>query len=125
MQFALLIYESAQGFAARKNDRNDPYIGAWRAYYKALVESGVYVGGDPLEVPDLATTVQLKDAKRLVQDGPYAEMAIGLSEDQSVRNFLLKNAADSTGFCRNHPSRPVTSIEAEKRRNQNVNAYNR
>jgi hypothetical protein len=73
MQFALLIYEPMESFAARKNDGNDPYIGAWRAYYKALVESGAYVGGDPLEVPDTATTVRLKDAKRRVQDGPYAD----------------------------------------------------
>ena len=73
MQFSLLIYESAQDFAARKNDGNDPYIGAWRVYYKALVESGAYVGGDPLEVPDTAATVRLKDAKRRVQDGPYAD----------------------------------------------------
>lgn len=73
MQFALLVYESPEAFAARKNDHNDPYIGAWRAYYKALVEAGVYVGGDPLEMPETATTVQIKDARRRVQDGPYAD----------------------------------------------------
>jgi hypothetical protein len=73
MQFALLIYESIQDFAARKNDANAPYIGAWRAYYKALVESGAYVGGNPLDVPSTATTVRLKYAKRRVQDGPYAD----------------------------------------------------
>ena len=48
MQFALLIYESPEAFATRNSDETDPYIGAWRAYYKALVESGIYVGGDPL-----------------------------------------------------------------------------
>ena len=37
MQFALLIYESPAAFAARNNDENDPYLGAWRAYHKALV----------------------------------------------------------------------------------------
>ena len=40
MQFALLIYESPEAFAARKSDGTDPYTGAWRAYHKALVESG-------------------------------------------------------------------------------------
>ena len=73
MQFALLIYESAEALAARKNDENDPYIGAWRAYHKALVEAGIFVGGDPLQVPDTATTVRLKDEKQRVQDGPYAD----------------------------------------------------
>ena len=73
MQFALLIYESPEAFATRNNEPTDPYIGAWRAYYKALVEAGIYVGGDPLEVPETGTTVRLSDGKRRVQDGPYAD----------------------------------------------------
>jgi hypothetical protein len=74
MQFALLIYESSEAFGARKtNDVNDPYLGAWRAYHKALVKAGVYVGGNPLEAPATATTVRLKEGKRRVQDGPIAD----------------------------------------------------
>jgi hypothetical protein len=73
MQFALLIYESPEAWTTRKNDESDPYISAWRAYYKALVEAGVYVGGDPLEVPETGTTVRVKDGKRRVQDGPFAD----------------------------------------------------
>lgn len=73
MQFALLIYEKPEAFASRKSDGSDPYTGAWRAYYKALVEAGVYVGGDPLAVPETGTTVRIKDGKRGVQDGPYAD----------------------------------------------------
>ena len=73
MQFALLIYESPDAFASRKNDEIDSYTGAWRAYYKALVEGGVYVGGDPLEVPETGTTIRIKEGKRRVQDGPYAD----------------------------------------------------
>ena len=75
MQFGLLIYESPEAFATRKlkdKDRN-PYAGAWRAYYRAAVEAGIYVGGDPLEVPETATTVRLDKGKRHVQDGPYAD----------------------------------------------------
>jgi hypothetical protein len=73
MQFALLIYHSPEEFAMRKNDYNHPHLGAWRAYYKALVEAKVYVGGDALEVAETATTVRLRDGKRRVQDGPYAD----------------------------------------------------
>ena len=73
MQFALLIYESPEAFAARKSDGSDPYTGAWRAYYKALEEAGVYVAGDPLEVPETGTTIRIKEGKRGVQDGPYAD----------------------------------------------------
>jgi hypothetical protein len=47
MQFAMLIYESPDAFAARKSDGTDRYTGAWCAYHKALLESGVFVAGDP------------------------------------------------------------------------------
>ena len=73
MQFALLVYESPEAFATRKKDDDDPYIGAWRAYHKALVEAGIYVAGDPLQLPETGTTVRLKQGKRSVQDGPYAD----------------------------------------------------
>src|SRR5215469_6289262 len=73
MQFALLIYHSQEEFAMRKNDYDDPFLNAWRAYYKALVQAGVYVGGDALEVPETGTTVRLKEGKRHVQDGPFAD----------------------------------------------------
>jgi hypothetical protein len=43
------------------------------AYHKALVESGNYLAGDPLEAPETGTTVRLKEGKRRVQDGPFAD----------------------------------------------------
>ena len=73
MQFALMIYHTPEEFDIRKNDYSDPHLGAWRAYYNALVEAGVYVGGDALELPETATTLRLREGKRHVQDGPYAD----------------------------------------------------
>jgi hypothetical protein len=73
MQYALLIYESPEAFESRKSNGTDPYTSAWRAYHKALVESGVFVGGEPLEAPATGTTVRIKDGKRGVQDGPIAD----------------------------------------------------
>ena len=73
MQFALLIYESPEAFAARNNGDDDPYLGAWRAYYQSIVAAGVYLGGDALDLPNAGSTVRVKDKKRWVQDGPYAD----------------------------------------------------
>jgi hypothetical protein len=73
MQFALMIYHTPEEFDMRKNDYSDPHLGAWRAYYRALVDAGVYVSADALEVPETGTTVRLRDGKRRVQDGPYAD----------------------------------------------------
>ena len=66
MQFALLIFESPAAFAARNSDENDPYLGAWRAYHKAIVDAGIFLGGDPLQAPETGTTLRLEDGKRRV-----------------------------------------------------------
>jgi hypothetical protein len=73
MLYALLIYEKPDDFGRRDpSEETDTYVGAWRKYYEALVEAGIYVGGNPLDVPETATTVRLRDNKRQIQDGPYA-----------------------------------------------------
>ena len=67
MQFALLIYERPHDFDRREDSAEDiAYTGAWRAWHKALVEAGVFVGGSPLEQPDTGTTVRQRDSKRMV-----------------------------------------------------------
>lgn len=73
MQFALMIYHTAEEFDLRRSDYNHPHLGAWRAYYKALAEAGVYAGAQALEVPETGTTVRMRDGQRRVQDGPYAD----------------------------------------------------
>ncbi|MGH8188624.1 MAG: YciI family protein, partial [Steroidobacteraceae bacterium] len=42
-------------------------------YHRALLEAGIYVGGNALDAPETATTVRLRDNKRQIQDGPYAD----------------------------------------------------
>src|SRR5262245_46621208 len=73
MQYMMLIYESAKDFGARTSDKSSPHVAAWRAYYKSLVDAGAFVSGSPLQSVATATTVRLKDGKRRVQDGPYAD----------------------------------------------------
>jgi hypothetical protein len=73
MKYIVLVYETPADFESRRQGTRSPYVGAWRAYYEALVEAGVYVGGAPLKDAATATTVRRKDGKRYVQDGPFAE----------------------------------------------------
>lgn len=69
MKYALLVYQSQEAF----DRRDSASIAAGRAYGEALQAAGVLVGGAGLESPKSATTVTLRDGKRHVQDGPYAE----------------------------------------------------
>ncbi|MDQ2841739.1 MAG: YciI family protein [Acidobacteriota bacterium] len=96
MQFALLIYESPEAFATRTKDE---YTGAWRAYYKTVVDAGVYVGGDALEVPEAGTTVRIKEGKRRVQDGPYADTKEQLGGFMVLELPSLDTALDWAARC--------------------------
>jgi hypothetical protein len=73
VQFVMLIYETDEDFSARSNEHRDALIGSWRAYYKALIDAGVYVSGAPLQAPSTGTTVRITGGQRYVQDGPYAD----------------------------------------------------
>lgn len=99
MQFALLIYESPEAFAARKSETNDSYTGAWRAFHKAVLESGVFVAGDPLEVPETGTTIRIRDGKRGVQDGPFADTKEQLGGFTIVECPSLDEALEWAARC--------------------------
>ena len=74
MQYMLLLNEPESEFAKR----NDPaaageYWGGWNAFIGAMAQAGIIVKGDGLLGPATATTVRVRDGKRLVQDGPFAD----------------------------------------------------
>lgn len=75
MKYAMLIYEPESHFNARREQPGDgPFWAPWRTYHKALVDAGVYAGGNPLDRPDsTATTLRVRGGDRHVQDGPYAD----------------------------------------------------
>ena len=108
MQFALLVYHSPEEFDMRKNDYSDPHLGAWRAYYKALVEAGVYVGANALEVPETGTTVRLREGKRRVQDGPFADAKEQLGGFTILELPSLDAALDWAARC---PAASIGAVE--------------
>ena len=74
MQFMLIHRETAADLAQRKDPATAPvYWGAWNAYIGALGQAGVIVSGNGLQDPATATHVQLRNGKRVIHDGPYAD----------------------------------------------------
>lgn len=73
MRYVLLIYETPEDFDGRSSEPRPPAVAAWRAYYRQLVESGIYVTGSPLERIETGTTIRVRNGQRQVQDGPYAD----------------------------------------------------
>lgn len=69
MKYALLVHTPQEQF----EKRDAAAQAAGRAYGEALQAAGVFVGGAGLQSPRSATTVLVRDGKRQVHDGPYAE----------------------------------------------------
>jgi hypothetical protein len=108
VQFMMLIYETAEDFASRSDEQPTAYISAWRAYYRALVDAGVYVGGEPLEPPAAGATVRVHGGQRRVQDGPYADTKEQLGGQIILEVASLDEALDWAARC---PSAATGAIE--------------
>jgi hypothetical protein len=99
VQFVMLIYETAGDISARSNQDRDALFGAWRSYYRSLVDAGVYVTGAPLQPESTGTTVRVKGGQRQVQDGPYADTKEQLGGFIILELPSLDAALDWAGRC--------------------------
>ena len=74
MQYMLIFKDPLSEFAKAANPATAPaYFGAWGAYVTAIKASGVVVNGDGLLPPQMGTTISMRNGKRVVQDGPFAD----------------------------------------------------
>lgn len=95
----MLIYETTEDFNARSNEQQAAVMGAWRAYYRALVDAGIYVGGAPLQPPSTGATVRVHGGRRRVQDGPYADTKEQLGGQIVLDVASLDEALDWAARC--------------------------
>ncbi len=105
MKYALLVHETPELNERRK----DPaFQAAGRAYGEALQAAGIFVGGAGLESSQTATTVSVRDGKRQVHDGPYAETK------EFLAGFAITDVPDLNAaleWAARHPAADFASIE--------------
>jgi len=70
MKFALMVYQTAEALEQRDGGQA---LAAGLAYVEALKAAGVFLAGGGLEAPSKSATVSVREGRREVQDGPYAE----------------------------------------------------
>src|ERR671926_365069 len=70
MKYMLLIYGDEQ--ALSETERKDCYAESTQLAHD-IKSSGQYVSANPLHPTSMATSVRVRDGKRLVTDGPFAE----------------------------------------------------
>ena len=86
MQYMIIFSETETEFAQRTDPQlSGAYWGAWGAYIGALQASGIVLSGNGLQPPHTATSVRVRDGKRQVQDGPFAD-----SKEQLAGYFIVE-----------------------------------
>ncbi len=117
MKYMLLIYEDEKGWATIAEADRQKIYGEYMQFSKDIQESGHCKAGAPLQPTSKATSVKVRNGKRLVTDGPFAE-----TREQLGGYYLVeaKDLDEAIGIAARIPSarhgtievRPVMEIPA-------------
>jgi len=88
MRYMLLIYLEEQ--ALGETERMECYVESAQLA-QDLHERGQYLAAAPLHPTSTATSIRVRDGKRLVTDGPFAE-----TREQLGGYFLIQRRRSST-----------------------------
>ena len=108
MQYLLLIYGSEMAWDKIPKDELGKMYGEYTAFTKAIAASGNYIGGNPLQPTSTATTVRVRDGKRSVTDGPFAETK------ELVAGFWIwqvRNIEEAVEWLKRSPFGPGAELE--------------
>ncbi|GGD02661.1 YciI family protein [Aquisalinus flavus] len=108
MKYMILVAETEKEFAMRNEAGTaafEAFMAPWFAYSSALAQAGVILGGQALMGPETATTVRIRDGKRIVEDGPYADakeqlggfFVIDVPDADTARDWAAKAPTSSSG----------------------------
>jgi hypothetical protein len=108
MQYMLLIYSNESEFEKLGAPERDTMLKEYMDFSKNIAQSGHYRAGNELHPVTKATTVRVRDKKRLVTDGPFAE-----TKEQLGGYYLIeaKDLDEAVGIAARVPSARYGSIE--------------
>jgi hypothetical protein len=105
MKYMLLIYGDEQ--ALSETERQDCYAESTQLAQQ-LHSNGQYLAANPLQPTAMATSVRVRDGKRLVTDGPFAE-----TREQLGGYFLIdaKNLDEAIAIAAKIPMARKGTVE--------------
>ena len=106
--FMLLSYDDEQYWRQAGDAAMDAALGQAVRLACELRDRGQYVLASPLHWPETATTVRLRDGKRVVTDGPFAETREVLGGFYLVH---VDTAEEAAAIAARHPGAAVGTVE--------------
>jgi len=73
MQYLLLIYGTESDWEKLPSSERDKMLQEYGAFTSSIAQSGHLRGGNELDVTKKAKTVRLRNGKKVISDGPFAE----------------------------------------------------
>lgn len=113
MKYMLLFADTAE----HQTPPTDPakaqaYMGGWMAYMDAMRAAGVLIDGFGLQGRHTATTLRVRDGKRQIQDGPFADtkeqlggyFVIDVANLDAALDWAARSPAAATGAVEVRPT---------------------
>ena len=94
MKYLLLIYANHQAWAGLSEAEAGALSAEYGAFAERLSASGELLGGEPLQGPETATTVRVRNGSRTTTDGPFIETKEHLAGYFLVDAATLDRALD-------------------------------
>ena len=108
MKYLLLVYLDESWGKRSLAERQECYWGQVKVTEELALQGGQYLGGNPLHPVSTATSVRVRDGKRLLTDGPFAETR------EQLGGYMLidvDNLDDALAFAARGPLARVGTIE--------------
>lgn len=108
MQYLLLIYDQESQWGKLSEGEQGKIYQEYGDFTQSVTKGGQYIGGNQLHPVAKATTVRVRDGKKVITDGPFAE-----TKEQLGGYYLVeaKDLDDAVAIASRIPSARFGSIE--------------
>jgi hypothetical protein len=108
MRYLLLINKNEAAYRALSDQERTALLARYEAYGRKMMSAGVLKGGAVLELTDTATTVRVRDGKRMLADGPFAETT---EQVAGIAILEVANLDEAIEWAAGHPDAEWASVE--------------
>lgn len=108
MKFILLVYDSEQKWNEMTEAERGLIMGEYMQFAQGIRATGHYQAGAQLQPTPAARTVRVRDGKRMITDGPFAE-----TREQLGGFFLIeaKDISEATEIATRVPAARLGTVE--------------